>query len=159
MFDLSQAAAWLGNFAAGFVAGALAWRALSLRWIREIEEHWQGENADLRDRWVKSRLDGLDASPRKQGVRAQVAQTAPEPASQPPGPDDLTRIKGIGEKLGGLLNGMGVTTYAQIAAWSDADIDRVQGQLRFPGRVRRDKWVEKAREEHYRKYGERIQSA
>ncbi|HCC26103.1 MAG TPA: hypothetical protein DEP97_02785, partial [Erythrobacter sp.] len=41
--------------------------------------------------------------------------------------------------------GMGVTTFAQIAAWDDAEIDRVDAQMgRFQGRIRRDDWVGQA---------------
>ena len=44
------------------------------------------------------------------------------------------------------LNELGVTSLAQIAAWSEADVDRIDGQLgRFQGRIRRDNWIEQAR--------------
>ena len=60
--------------------------------------------------------------------------------------NDLTRLKGVGPKLAAQLGELGVTSFAQIAAWSDADIDRVDAQLgRFQGRIRRDSWVEQAR--------------
>lgn len=60
--------------------------------------------------------------------------------------DDLTRIKGVGPKLVALLNSLGVTRFEQVAAWSEADIDRIDAQLgRFEGRIRRDSWVEQAR--------------
>lgn len=60
--------------------------------------------------------------------------------------DDLTRIKGVGPKLGALLNSLGVKSYVQIAAWSDEDIDRIDAQLgTFEGRIRRDNWVEQAK--------------
>ncbi|MCB2087886.1 MAG: helix-hairpin-helix domain-containing protein [Sphingomonadaceae bacterium] len=60
--------------------------------------------------------------------------------------DDLTRIKGVGPKLVELLKSLDVTQFEQIAAWSDADIDRIDAQLgRFEGRIRRDNWVEQAR--------------
>jgi len=73
------------------------------------------------------------------------AQSAP-PASPSPAGDDLTRIKGVGGKLNELLASLGVTSFAQIAAWNDADIDRIDTQLgRFQGRIRRDSWVEQAR--------------
>lgn len=73
------------------------------------------------------------------------AQPAP-PASPSPVGDDLTRIKGVGGKLNELLASLGVTSFAQIAAWNDADIDRIDAQLgRFQGRIRRDSWVEQAR--------------
>ncbi|MGV2496997.1 hypothetical protein [Pelagerythrobacter aerophilus] len=75
-------------------------------------------------------------------AEARAAPSVPEPAAG----DDLTRIKGVGGKLNELLVSLGVTSFAQIAAWNDADIDRVDAQLgRFQGRIRRDNWVEQAR--------------
>lgn len=60
--------------------------------------------------------------------------------------DDLTRLKGVGPKLSALLGTLGVTSFAQIAAWTDADIDQIDAQLgNFQGRIRRDDWVEQAR--------------
>ncbi|KLI63411.1 hypothetical protein [Aurantiacibacter marinus] len=60
--------------------------------------------------------------------------------------DDLRRIKGVGPKLVTILSDHGVTSFAQIAAWTDADIDRIDAELgRFQGRIRRDDWVAQAR--------------
>ena len=60
--------------------------------------------------------------------------------------DDLTRIKGLGPKLAATLAELGVTSFSQIADWSDTDIDRIDAQLgRFQGRIRRDDWVAQAR--------------
>ena len=59
--------------------------------------------------------------------------------------DDLTCIKGLGPKLQQQLNGLGVTSLSQIAAWDDEQIDRIDSQLgRFQGRIRRDDWVGQA---------------
>ena len=59
--------------------------------------------------------------------------------------DDLTRIKGVGPKLAARLRELEVTTFDQIAAWDDPEIDRIDAQLgRFEGRIRRDAWVEQA---------------
>lgn len=65
----------------------------------------------------------------------------------PTGPaDELTRMKGVGLKVAAMLNGLGVTRYDQIAAWTDADLARVDAQLgTFRGRATRDQWVEQAR--------------
>ena len=80
------------------------------------------------------------------------AQDAPPSVSEPAAPasdeagDDLRRIKGVGPKLATLLHSLGVTRYAQIAAWDDAEIDRIDAQLgTFAGRIRRDSWVEQAK--------------
>lgn len=60
--------------------------------------------------------------------------------------DDLRKIKGVGPKLVTLLASLGVTRFAQIAAWTDADIDRMDAQLgTFAGRIRRDNWIEQAK--------------
>lgn len=67
-------------------------------------------------------------------------------ASAHAGGDDLSRIKGVGPKLVALLARLGVTRFAEIAAWSEADIDRIDAQLgAFAGRIRRDSWVEQCR--------------
>lgn len=59
--------------------------------------------------------------------------------------DDLTRIKGLGPKLAATLANLGIVRFDQVAAWSEADIDRIDAQLgRFQGRIRRDSWVEQA---------------
>lgn len=59
--------------------------------------------------------------------------------------DDLSRIKGLGPKLRARLAELGVTRFAQIAAWTDADLDALDPQLgAFAGRPRRDAWVEQA---------------
>lgn len=71
---------------------------------------------------------------------------APAPATAPATADDLARIKGVGPKLVALLADFGITTFAQIAAWSDADVERIDAQLgRFKGRITRDQWIEQAR--------------
>lgn len=60
--------------------------------------------------------------------------------------EELIRIKGLGPKLAATLGELGINRVEQIAAWTDADIDRIDSQLgRFQGRIRRDNWVEQAR--------------
>lgn len=74
----------------------------------------------------------------------EVEAAAPAPAPATTG-DDLTRIKGVGPKLNARLKELGVTTYAQIAAWSEADMAAIDAQLgSFAGRPKRDSWVEQA---------------
>jgi len=60
--------------------------------------------------------------------------------------DDLTRIKGLGPRLAQTLRELGVTSFTQISAWDDAEIDRIDLQLgRFQGRIRRDDWPGQAK--------------
>lgn len=80
------------------------------------------------------------AEPVVKPVLDAVAAQEPE-APIPSGNDDLSRIKGVGPKLKTMLIDLGVTSFAEIAAWNDADIDRIDTQLgRFEGRIRRDNW-------------------
>ncbi len=77
-----------------------------------------------------------------QDVVEEVAAASPAPAPS----DDLAQIKGVGPKLVALLGSLGVTNFAQIAAWSDADIAEVDAKLgTFAGRIERDSWVEQCK--------------
>ncbi|PKP65640.1 MAG: hypothetical protein CVT85_05090 [Alphaproteobacteria bacterium HGW-Alphaproteobacteria-7] len=91
----------------------------------------------------------IDAAPAAVNVMAEpvpVPMPMPAPAPAPAAADDLTRIKGLGPKLAVLLGELGVTSYAQIAAWSDADVERIDAELgRFKGRITRDQWIEQAK--------------
>jgi len=79
-------------------------------------------------------------------VGSAVAKESKAAQTRPDGADDLTRLKGVGPKLAAQLNTLDVTSFAQIANWSEADIDRIDDQLgRFKGRIRRDNWIEQAR--------------
>ncbi len=90
--------------------------------------------------------EAMKASPALSPHPAPSPAPTPTPASDPATGDDLRRIKGVGPKLVTLLNEQGVTSFAEIAGWSDSDIDRIDAKLgRFQGRIRRDSWVEQAR--------------
>lgn len=60
--------------------------------------------------------------------------------------DDLLRLKGVGPKLKTLLTDLGVTSFAQIAAWTDTDIAAIDAKLgNFKGRPVRDQWIDQAK--------------
>jgi predicted flap endonuclease-1-like 5' DNA nuclease len=123
------------------------------------------EIARLRKRLVEVRAalriktDGTAVTPRptrqngsqlslqmEQGNTAKVEQK-----------DDLSRIHGIGPVFARTLNKMGMRTYIQIARWKPEDIAKVAKKLyTAPERIKRDKWVDEAKKEHFRKYGERL---
>src|SRR5467141_311510 len=68
--------------------------------------------------------------------------------------DDLSKIHGIGPVFARTLNKMGLHTFVQIARWKTEDIAKVAKKLyTAPERIKRDKWIDEAKKEHYRKYG------
>ena len=84
-----------------------------------------------------------------------VPSVEPIPAPSPPTAapqgdvllaDDLSRIKGLGPKLQKLLPTLGLSTYAQIAALTEADLADLDTKLgAFAGRPAKDNWVEQAK--------------
>lgn len=89
-----------------------------------------------------------EPAPTPEPTQAPAATAAPVPAATPApaSADDLTRIKGLGPKIATLLGELGITSFAQIANWSDADIANIDAKLgRFSGRIVRDQWVMQAK--------------
>jgi NADH-quinone oxidoreductase subunit E len=63
----------------------------------------------------------------------------------PAGPaDDLKLIMGIGPTLEKTLNAMGITTYRQVAALTPEQIDAVEAEAGFRGRIGRNNWLQQA---------------
>jgi large subunit ribosomal protein L21 len=58
--------------------------------------------------------------------------------------DDLSTISGVGPVIVGKLHAEGITTFAQIAAWTDADVEAIEEKLSFKGRVGREDWIAQA---------------
>jgi small subunit ribosomal protein S2 len=59
--------------------------------------------------------------------------------------DELTRLNGVGPVIAAKLAAIGVTTLAQVAAWTEDDVAKVDEQLSLKGRIGREEWVEQAR--------------
>jgi predicted flap endonuclease-1-like 5' DNA nuclease len=71
--------------------------------------------------------------------------------------DDLKRIWGVGPALERLLHKQGIYYFRQIASWTKEDIQVIDSKLdTFKGRILRDNWIKGAKDEHFRKYGERL---
>jgi NADH-quinone oxidoreductase subunit E len=65
----------------------------------------------------------------------------------PSGPEDVSRITGIGPRFEAALRKQGITSIRQIAAWSDADVRQVAKALKIPkSRIVKGGWIEAARE-------------
>jgi predicted flap endonuclease-1-like 5' DNA nuclease len=59
--------------------------------------------------------------------------------------DDLTLLVGIGPKLAASLADLGVTRFAEIAAWGPKDLADFDAKLSLKGRAERDAWVAQAK--------------
>eukprot|EP00752_Nemacystus_decipiens_P019630 g17686.t1 len=91
---------------------------------------------------------------KEEAPAAVEAAPAPAPASDLPegalfvapegAADDLKKISGVGPVLEKKLNGLGITTFAQVAAFTPEDIAKVDEALSFKGRIERDNWLEQA---------------
>ncbi len=79
------------------------------------------------------------------------ARAGGEPAALTAGdraidPLDLGQLKGIGPKFADRLKGAGITRIDQIAGWSGADVEVIDGQMGdFRGRIASDRLVEQAK--------------
>lgn len=71
-----------------------------------------------------------------------AALTAPRDGTK----DDLKKIKGIGPKIEGTLNNLGIYHFDQIAGWNRKSISWVDNDLSFKGRIDREKWVSQAKQ-------------
>jgi len=137
------------------LALVLVWWLLGGSRRTRIERSGEGPSEGLPARRNQALIDAPSAQaeadlppPTPQGlagVGEAVAATA-RPVHESVAADDLKKIKGVGPKVETLLNSLGVTSYSQIAAWDDDEIDRIDAQLgAFAGRIRRDDWPAQAR--------------
>lgn len=78
---------------------------------------------------------------------AKTEKPAAKPAAaKSAAADDLTQLTGAGPAFAAKLNEAGVTSFAQIAAWNDAEIERLDGEI--PGvkaKAENGDWVAEAK--------------
>lgn len=85
-------------------------------------------------------------NPKTSAKRAKAASAQPEMLKAPKGKaDDLKKLKGVGPKLEGTLNELGVFHFWQVAAWTADDVAWVDERLKFKGRIERDGWIDQAK--------------
>jgi len=89
---------------------------------------------------------GAKPAAKAKKAAAPKVDAAPKAAAKSSGADDLTKISGVGPVLVKKLSENGITTFAQIAAWSADDIVEFDDKLNFKGRIERDDWIAQAKE-------------
>ncbi|MGZ3173064.1 MAG: hypothetical protein ACXWJC_08510 [Croceibacterium sp.] len=137
------------------IALVVAWWLLVASRRTRIERTGTTPGEDLPARRNQALIDAAPAdlqvdvplaTPEVLGGLSEVVAATAQPLHQPVHADDLKRIKGVGPKLERLLNSLDVTSFSQIAAWDDDEIERIDAQLgTFAGRIRRDDWPTQAR--------------
>ncbi len=118
------------------------------------------------DLLARAAIDGIGRSQGAAGVdlgeaEAPIAEVLPETVEAEPvllpddhfellsaprgAPDDLAKLTGVGPQIVKKLNEHGVFHYWQLAAMNDEEAAKLDADLRFNGRIIRDKWSEQAR--------------
>ena len=126
------------------VAGAVAAAAGAAAWAkRKADEDAALDEESLRDE-AQPDATAVDAAQRAGAVDVAAIPVGDEPARD--AGDDLTSLKGIGAVSEERLAGIGVTTFAQIASWSDEDLESVAARIKVSAeRIRREDWVGQAK--------------
>ena len=88
------------------------------------------------------------AEAKKPAAKAEAKPAAKKaaPKAAAAGADDLKELSGVGPALEKKLHENGVTTFAQIAAWTEADVADMDEKLSFKGRIEREGWIAQAQE-------------
>jgi large subunit ribosomal protein L15 len=81
-----------------------------------------------------------------EGEEKELEGERPAGLDAPKGePDDLKKIGGVGPKLEGTLNELGIYHFWQIAEFTPDNVAWVDGYLSFKGRIDRDDWIGQAK--------------
>ncbi|MEZ5871960.1 MAG: 30S ribosomal protein S2 [Nitratireductor sp.] len=99
-------------------------------------------------------MRGVDLGASSEGMaepaleEAEVEAAAPVALFATPegAADDLKKISGVGPVLEEKLNALGITKFAQIAAFTEEEVAKVDDVLNFKGRIVREDWISQARE-------------
>ena len=120
--------------------------------LRETLDEAHADGRRLQRKLKRASEAFKDAARRERVVKRQLQlliRRTSDNRSAPPArrkPTGIQAIRGIGPKLARQLDELGVRSLHDIATLTDSDIERLDHQLRFRGRIRRDRWVEQARE-------------
>ena len=133
----------------------------TINFVKRRRKHGSQRKKGHRQNLTLVRIgDILESGADKSGVKAAVNGSAPvtaaAPAAKPAkksaapkaaaGGDDLTKISGVGPVIVKKLHALGVTTFAQIAAWTPEQVADMDEKLSFKGRIDRDEWLKQAAE-------------
>ena len=79
-------------------------------------------------------------------AKATEAKPAAPKAGKAAAGGDLKKLSGVGPALEKKLVAAGVTSLEQVAAWTEADVTKIDEELSFKGRIEREGWIAQAKE-------------
>ena len=79
-------------------------------------------------------------------AKATEAKPAAPKAGKAAAGGDLKKLSGVGPALEKKLIAAGVTSFEQVAAWTEADVSKIDEELSFKGRIEREGWIAQAKE-------------
>jgi predicted flap endonuclease-1-like 5' DNA nuclease len=113
--------------------------------VETLADQIDAENGDVLVETISAHTGDLD--------QVGIMEPSEEGKAVGESPDDLKHIRGVGPALERFLHKRSVFWFSQVATWSQADIDKFEFLLpNFSGRIQRERWVQSARVEHYKKY-------
>jgi predicted flap endonuclease-1-like 5' DNA nuclease len=138
-----------------FERRVLVMRELEAR-VDELEgQGLEAASLSLRNAELEARLAELEAAEaphRTASEGARPRRAAPNAGRRkaaggsPASAQDLRRIPGVGPAFARALVAQGITTFEQVAAWTDADIERIAPLIKVkPARIQKEDWVGAAR--------------
>ncbi len=109
--------------------------------IMAARAHWFADEEPVADQEEENVEEAISVAADAASLEGERPTGLHEPLGEA---DDLKLISGVGPKLEGLLNELGIFHYSQIAAFSPENINWVDGYLSFKGRIKRDDWLGQA---------------
>ena len=94
----------------------------------------------------KTAAPAAEAPKAKAAPKAKKAEAKAEAKSEGGFQDDVSLISGVGATLTKKLAAAGITSLAQIAAWTEADLKKYDEELALHGRAERDEWIQQAKD-------------
>lgn len=150
----SMATAGAAGIASGIAATASSATSTAKATTRKVASTKRKASSSTRakstrtaTRSTKAKAPAKKAAPKKVAAKTAPARKAgPVRLKKARGKaDDLKLISGVGPKLEKTLNGLGFWHFNQIAKWTRADVNIVDDELSFKGRIDRDKWISQAK--------------
>ncbi len=112
------------------------------------EDTKQSNSSDTAAKTSKNTVAAQEAESTDNKAKATAGSVEPNLLKEPRNgkKDDLTQIKGIAQKIEIILNEKGIYHFDQIAAWTEENIKWADENISFSGRVKRERWIEQAKE-------------